>query len=432
MEKDRQENRQTRRDFLKTGAVAATSALAGFSIVRSASAQGAARFKVGLIGCGGRGSGAAENCLKADPGVRLVALADLFQDRIDDCRAELGNPSREDGALPGFQVKDEMCFTGFDAFKRLLETDVDIVILATPPHFRPEHFTAAVEAGKHVFTEKPVGVDPVGIRKFMAAGEQAKAKGLSVVAGTQRRHDPAYLEMIKRIGDGQIGEIRAARCYWNMGGLWKKDRKPEWSDMEWQLRNWLYFTWLSGDHIVEQHVHNIDVINWAMGTHPVKAYGMGGRQVRTDPVYGQIYDHFAIDFQYPNGVHLMSMCRQQANTDTNIGEEIVGAVGEARTGGQNIMLVGSSPWRYRGPKVNPYDQEHIDLLESIRKGEPLNEAQNVAESTLTAIMGRQSAYTGLEVNWDEFLASDLDLSPGKYEFGPMPVPPVAMPGVKTS
>ena len=432
MKKEKKETRQTRRDFLKTGAVAVSSALAGFSIVRSANAQSTALLKVGLVGCGGRGTGAAENCLNANPNVRVVALADLFQDRIDKCRAELGNPNREDGALPGFQVKDQMCFTGFDAYLRLLETDVDLVILATPPGFRPQHFAAAVDAGKHIFTEKPVGVDPVGIRKFMAAGEKSRAKGLAVVAGTQRRHDPAYIELIKRIQDGQIGEIRAARCYWNMGGLWKKDRQSGWTDMEWQLRNWLYFTWLSGDHIVEQHVHNIDVINWAMGTHPVKAYGMGGRQVRTDPAYGHIYDHFAIDFEYENGVHLMSMCRQTENTDTNISEVIVGAQGEGRTAGGRLMIVGDSTWRYRGPKVNPYDQEHVDLIQSIHRGEPLNEAQNVAESTLTAIMGRESAYTGLEINWDEFLASDLDLSREKYEFGPMSVPPVAMPGVKTS
>ena len=432
MKKDKKETAQTRRDFLKTAGAAATSALAGFSIVRSAGAQSTPSLKVGLIGCGGRGTGAAENCLNANPNVRVVALADLFQDCIDECRAELGNPNREDGALPGFQVKDNMCFTGFDAYLRLLETDVDLVILATPPGFRPQFFAAAVDAGKHIFTEKPVGVDPVGIRKFMAAGEVAKAKGLAVVAGTQRRHDPAYIELIKRIDDNQIGEIRAARCYWNMGTLWKKDKKSGWSDMEWQIRNWLYFTWLSGDHIVEQHVHNIDVVNWAMGTHPVKAYGMGGRQVRTEPVYGQIFDHFAIDFEYPNGVHLMSMCRQTANTDTNISEVIVGSQGEGRTAGDRLMITGDLPWRYNKPKVNPYDQEHVDLIESIHQGRPLNEAQQVAESTLTAIMGRESAYSGLEISWDEFLASDLDLSPEKYEFGPLGVPPVAMPGVKRS
>jgi myo-inositol 2-dehydrogenase / D-chiro-inositol 1-dehydrogenase len=432
MTDNKRDSGQTRRDFLKTAGAAATSALAGFSIVRSANAQGGDELKVGLIGCGGRGSGAAENCLNADSKVRVVALADLFQDRIDRCRAQLGDPNRKDGALPGFQVKDNMCFTGFDAYKRLLATDVDIVILATPPGFRPLQFAAAVDAGKHIFTEKPVGVDPVGIRKFMAAGKKAKANGLGVAAGTQRRHQPAYIEMIKRIQDGQIGEIRAARCYWNMGGLWKKDREAGWSDMEWQIRNWLYLTWLSGDHIVEQHVHNIDVINWAMGTHPVKAYAMGGRQARIDPAYGHIFDHFAVDFEYPNGVHLMSMCRQQENTDTNISEVIVGATGEGRTAGSRLMLVGDSSWRYQGPKVNPYEQEHVDLIASIRKGEPINEAQNVAESTLTAIMGRESSYTGLELNWDEFLNSDLDLSPAKYEFGPIAVPPVAIPGTKNS
>ncbi|MEA2063467.1 MAG: Gfo/Idh/MocA family oxidoreductase [Gemmatimonadota bacterium] len=432
MQDDKNDKKQTRRDFLKAGALAATGALAGFSIIRPAHARGAGPLlKVGLIGCGGRGTGAAENCLNAAQDVELIALADVFQDRIDKCRQNMGDPNRKAGALAGYKVGDDMCFVGFDAYKRLLETDVDLVILGTPPGFRPEHFTAAVDAGKHVFTEKPVGVDPVGLRKFMAAGEKSKAKGLAVVAGTQRRHDPAYQEMIKRIHGGQIGDIRAARCYWNMGALWNKEQKPGMSDMEWQLRNWLYFCWLSGDHIVEQHVHNLDVINWAMGAHPVKAYGMGGRQVRTDPVFGHIFDHFAIDFEYPGGAHLLSMCRQTANTDTNVSEVVVGATGESYSDGKRCMIKGEKRWRHRGEgeKVNPYDQEHVDLIESIRSGNPLNEAQRVAESTMTAVMGRLSAYTGLEVTWEQMMASDLDLSPKKYEWGPIPVPPVPMPGI---
>ncbi|HUU27228.1 MAG TPA: Gfo/Idh/MocA family oxidoreductase [archaeon] len=422
------QSNQTRREFIKSGTIAAASALAGFSIVRSAYGQNTDPIRLGLVGCGGRGTGAAEDCLSAAPNVHLVALADLFQENIDKSRKTLTDPNRKEGPLKGVEVKDDRCFVGFDAYKKLLATDIDLVILATPPGFRPIHFEAAVNAGKHVFTEKPVAVDPVGIRKFMAAGKLAEQKGLCVVAGTQRRHDPGYQELIKRVQDGQIGEVIAARCFWNMGGLWKREHQPGWSDMEWQIRNWLYFCWLSGDHIVEQHVHNIDVINWTLGAHPVKALGVGGRQVRTEPVYGNIFDHFAIDFEYANGIHLLSMCRQWEGADSLVAEFIAGSAGTGQTDGGRYILKGSKPWRYAGEKVNPYVQEHADLLASIRKGTPVNESQNVATSTMTAIMGRQACYTGKEISWDELMASDMDLSPAKYEFGPLPVRPVPKPG----
>jgi len=425
-------NKQSRREFIKSSTVVAASALAGFSILRNSYGQNADPIRVGLIGCGGRGTGAADNCLSAAPNVHLIALADLYRDRLDRCLKNLTDPNREGGPLKGVEVKEDHCFVGFDAYKQLLETDVNLVILATPPGFRPIHFEAAIQAGKHVFTEKPVAVDPVGIRKFMAAGELAKQKGLAVVAGTQRRHDPGYQELIKRVQDGQIGEIISARAYWNGGELWKYERKPGWSDMEWQTRNWYYFDWLCGDHIVEQHVHNLDVINWALGAHPVKALGIGGRQVRTAPIYGNIYDHFTIDYEYENGVHMMSMCRQMDGTDRLIAEFLAGSKGTTQTQGRKYIIRGSNPWRYKGEEVNPYVQEHVDLIRSIRQGEPLNEARNVAESTMTAIMGRQSAYTGKVVTWDEMMASDLDLSPPKYEFGPLPVRPVPMPGHQSS
>ncbi|MBN2288243.1 MAG: Gfo/Idh/MocA family oxidoreductase [Candidatus Glassbacteria bacterium] len=421
--------KQSRRNFFKSGAAAAAGALAGFSVLRNTYGQNLDPIRVGLIGCGGRGTGAAENCLKAAPNVQLIAMADLFEDMLEKSRENLSSPDREGGRLEGFKVRKDYCFVGWNAFRQLLQTEVDLVILATPPHFRSEHFEAAVEAGKHVFAEKPVAVDPVGIRRFIKAGELSRQKGLAMGAGTQRRHDPGYLEHVNKIQDGRIGEILAARCFWNQGYLWKRDRQPGWSDMEFQIRNWNYFDWVSGDHIVEQHVHNLDVINWVLGAHPLKAYGVGGRQQRTQEVYGNIYDHFAIDYEYENGLHLISMCRQQENTDHLIGEYFTGSLGTAESHADNrFMIRGRNLWRYDGKPVDAWQQEHIDLIASIRKGEPYNEAQNVAESTLTAIMGRQAAYTGNTVTWEEMMASEIDLSPAKYEFGPLPVRPVPIPG----
>src|SRR6185295_4909575 len=255
-------------------------------------------------------------------------------------------------------------------------------------------------------------------------------KGLYIAAGTQRRHQTGYLETMKLIHDGQIGEIVAARCYWNQGGLWVHDRKAEWSDMEWQLRNWLYFTWLSGDHIVEQHVHNLDVVNWAMDGPPISALGFGGRQARTDAAYGHIFDHFAIDYEYENGAHLMSMCRQQDGTDKNVSEALTGTKGSCITqASQRYQIKGEKAWQFPRDKDNePYQQEHADLIEHIRAGKQINELKNVAQSTLTAIMGRMSAYTGKIVTWDQALNSNESLVPKNLEWGPMSVPPVAIPG----
>jgi len=407
----------TRRDFLKVTTAAAATSLV---VPASVHAAGSDTIKVGLIGCGGRGTGAAEQSVNSAPNVKLYAMADMFPDHLKNCLHNLGKLGNK------IDVSDDRCFTGFDAYKQLLATDVDLVILATPPGFRPTHLAAAVEAGKNIFTEKPVGVDGPGIRQVLAAAEEAKKKNLAVVAGTQRRHQARYVEAMKRIHDGAVGDIAAARVYWNQGALWMKPRESSWSDMEWQLRNWLYFTWLSGDHICEQHVHNLDVANWALRSHPVKAVGMGGRQVRTSPAYGQIFDHFAIDYEYPNGVHVMSMCRQIEGCENNVSEQVVGTKGSWSSHTSSIQ--GPSAWRFRGREVNPYDQEHIDLIASIRSGNPLNELRQVAESTLTAIMGRMSAYTGKAVTWDQALNSKQNLMPPTLAFGPLPVPPVAVPG----
>jgi len=413
----------TRRDFLK--ASAATAVLLGsgtMGLTQGAWAKGSDVLRVGVIGCGGRGTGAAYDCINSSPNVKIVALGDLFKDRLDGCYKNLtGNKDAKDKV----DLTPDRCFVGFDAYQRVLDAGVDLVILATPPGFRPTHFKAAIDAGKHVFMEKPVAVDATGIRTVLAAGELAAQKNLGVVAGTQRRHQFPYVETMKRIHDGELGELVSAQCYWNQGGLWNHGRQPDWSDMEWQVRNWLYFTWLSGDHICEQHVHNIDVINWAMQAHPVKCVGMGGRQVRTDPAYGHIFDHFAVEYEYPNGARLMSMCRQIDGCVGNVSERVVGTKGTSNCCG--IIRAGEG-WKYAGPSPSAYMQEHADLIASIRAGKPLNETKQVAESVLTAIMGRMSAYTGQEVSWDQALNSKEDLMPAKLEFGPLPVAPVAVPG----
>ncbi|MFN0181543.1 MAG: Gfo/Idh/MocA family protein [Gemmatimonadales bacterium] len=395
--------------------------------VRQVPWESAATIRVGLVGCGGRGTGAAVDCLQASDRVELVALGDLFPDRIASCRENLAKVAAEDPALAAcLKVRDGAAFTGMDAYQKVLASGVDLVILATPPGFRPVHFAAAVDAGKHVFMEKPVAVDPAGVRAVIAAAARAKAKGLGVVAGTQRRHDPGYRAVIERVHGGAIGELVSGQVFWNQGGLWHAARKPEWSDLEWQVRNWLYFSWLSGDHVVEQHIHNIDVANWVAGAHPLRAVGVGGRQWRTAPDYGHIFDHFAVDFEYPGGVHVTSVCRQIDGCSDHVGEQFRGTKG--RTDAAETIEGSLESFRYTGPKVNPYQQEHTDLVASIRAGTPLNEGQQVAESTLSAIMAREAAYTGQAITWDQLLASTQDLTPPSLTMGAVAVPPVPMPG----
>ncbi len=406
----------TRRELLRSSAFAA----AAFSLTGAsaplAEAKGSDTIRVGVIGCGGRGSGATHDCVKSSQGVQIVALADAFADRLKGLKDE-------------FKVPDNRCFVGLDAYKQVLAlADVNLVILATPPGFRPKHFAAAVAAGKNIFMEKPVAVCPAGVKMVIEASEQAAQKGLAVVAGTQRRHEAKYVETMKRIHDGAIGEIVSAQCYWNMGGLWVNKQQPNQGDVEWQIRNWLYFTWLSGDHICEQHVHNIDVINWAFDNLPEQVHGVGGRQFRTGPEYGNIFDHFGVEFFYPNDVRTISMCRQIEGTTGNVSERVVGTKGVSDCAG---TIQGENSWRYEGPNPNPYEVEHTDLIRSIREGKPLNEGKRIAESTLCAIMGRESAYSRQQFKREWFMskctlnllpADDLKLSDSK------PVPPFAIPG----
>lgn len=425
-------NKSNRRDFLK---VAAGSAMASSLILQNVHAAENDFIKVGVIGCGGRGTGAADNVLNAAPNVKVVALADAFEDRLNKSLSRLQNLSRAKTVQKLGNMVDvpkERQFVGLDAYKRLLATDVNYVILATPPGFRPMHIEAAVAADKNIFTEKPVAVDPVGIRKVLAAYEAAKKKKnpIGIGVGTQRRHQRNYVETMKRLHDGAIGKIVGARCYWNQGGLWSNARKNEWSDLEWHIRNWLYFTWISGDHIVEQHVHNIDVVNWGLQAHPLKAVALGGRQQRTAEQYGHIFDHFAVDFEYPEGVHVLSMCRQIPGTAPNVSEGFVGTKGNALTWNRKPCKINGENVIERGSDNLPYVQEHTDLIESIRKGDPYNELQQVAHSTLSAIMGRMAAYTGKEVTWDFALnTSKLDLMPkGLTWDSKLEVPAPAIPG----
>lgn len=418
----------SRRAFVQTTA-AATAGLAtsGFALPETLSGRSRADvIRIGLVGCGGRGTGAIGDTAKANEDIEIVALGDLMPDRLAGCRETLDELAAEDASFAAkYKVTDEMTFTGFDAYQKVLATDIDLVMFATTPGFRPMHLEAAVAAGKHIFTEKPVAVDAAGIRSVLATFDAAMQKGLAVVAGTQRRHAPNYREIIGRIHDGAIGDVVGGQVYWNQGGLWHRDPDPEWSQAEWQIRNWLYFTWLSGDHIVEQHVHNIDVANWVMNAHPVKAVAVGGRQWRTDPVYGHIFDHFAVDFEYANGVHILSMARQIDETARFVGERFFGTNGRSDA---STVIEGPNAFEYADDGVNPYEREHADLVASIRAGEPLNELKQVAESTLSAIMGREAAYTGQEVTWDQVLEAEQNLAPPDVAFGPLDVPPVAVPG----
>jgi len=375
-------------------------------------------LKAGVIGCGGRGSGAVQNFLDAVPtNVQIVALGDLFQDRIDDCRKALKEKHK-------VEVPDNMCFTGFDNYKNVLASGIDLVIIATPPAFRPTHFQAAVEAGKHVFMEKPVCVDPVGARSIMASAKKAESQGLCVVTGTQCHHQRSYVESFKQIQSGLIGEIVSGNVYWNQSMLWYRERKKEWSDMEFMVRDWVNWKWLSGDHIVEQHVHNLDVFNWFFGKKPVKAVGFGAKQRRLS---GDQYDMFSVDFEYEGGIHLHSMCRQIDGCENNVSEHIQGTKGSWSSNTMEIKdLQGNILWKYDAEKekaefkqINPYVLEHVDFVNHIRSNTPINQAEETAVSCLTAIMGRESAYSGAAVTWDEISNSSLNYLPEKLEIGKM-------------
>jgi predicted dehydrogenase len=431
-EKRRDSAAPNRRDFLTTAAAAGTALAAGLSWVPAVHAAGSDKIKVGLVGCGGRGSGAADNVLHSAPNVEIIALADVFRNNLEGCRARLRSTAEKDEHVKKLgnkvDIPDDRCFIGLDAYKRLLDTDINYVILATPPGFRPLMLEAAVAAGKTIFTEKPVGTDGTGIRKVLAAYEEAKQKGLAIVAGTQRRHQLGYLETMKRVHDGAIGKITSARCYWDQGILWKRERQRDMSDLAYQIHNWYGFPWICGDHIVEQHIHNLDVICWAMGAHPVKARGTGFRTPR-DPGYGVIYDFFCIDYTWPNDVHVLSQCRQISNCKDEVAEYLTGTQGNCHVNDYTINGERVLSKAQDRQATDPYVQEHTDLIESVRNGKPLNELKQVAESTLTAILGRMSAYTGKEVTWEQALNTKENLFPENMSWDmSLPEPQVAIPG----
>ncbi len=427
------EKNYTRRDFI--GLTAAT--MAGAFLVGCAGGGGkevyipplldqapdGPELTAGLVGCGGRGTGAALNFLDAGPNLRVTALADVLEDRIAGTRKRLKEEKN-------VEIPDENIFLGFDGYQPLIDSGVDVVILATPPYFRPEHFAAAVEAKKHLFMEKPVAVDPVGARSIMATSRKAETLGLQVSTGTQRRHKRDYIETYRQVANGAIGEIVGGNVYWNMGQLWYREPRSEWSEMEYMIRDWVNWTWLSGDHIVEQHVHNLDVFHWFTGAQPVSCVGFGSRHRR---VTGNQYDNFSIDFQFENGVHLHSMCRQINGCANKVAETIRGTKGYAEMDNGGLQKIfdtnGNLKWEYNYPEdqdsdsrwqvTNPYVQEHVDMVTNIRNNTPIVEAEATAISTLMAIMGRISAYTGKEVTWDAMMNSNLELGPEELIMGPV-------------
>jgi len=387
----------SRRDFLAAGAAAATTLVAAKMY-----AQTSQTMRVGVIGCGGRGSGAIQNVLEADKDVKIAAICDLVESKAKGTLAGLKKRSPD-----RVMATEETVFSGLDGFKKLLAVpDINYVILATPPGFRPYHLEAAVEAGKNIFTEKPVAVDVTGIRKCLEAAKKSREKGLHIVAGTQRRHESGYIETMKRLHDGEFGDILSARVYWNGNTPWFHPRQKGMTDAQYQLYNWYHFLWLCGDHIVEQHVHNLDVANWAMGATPVKVSGMGGRSNRPvgDPKeVGNIFDHFALEYEYPNGVIVESFCRHIDGAEGNVSENFVGTKARVHTQPGTYLANKKDLTEGRGAEVNPYVQEHIDLIKAIRDDKPINELEQVTNSTFTAILGRMAAYSGRTMDWDKVL-----------------------------
>lgn len=402
-----------RRSFVKSSAMLAGGVLLSqLPVESSAHVAGDELLKVAVIGCGGRGTGAADQALSTKGKVKIVAMADAFRDRLDSSYNNL----KEKYGKDKLDVPEDQKFVGFDGYKEAIAL-ADVIILATPPGFRPIHFEEAVNAGKHVFMEKPVATDVPGIRKVLEMAEIAKAKKLNVVVGLQRHYQKLYTEMVQRIQDGAIGDVVASQVYWNNPGVWVKQRQPGQTEMEYQMRNWYYFNWLCGDHILEQHIHNIDVSNWVKGAYPVKAQGMGGRQVRTSKEYGEIFDHHYVEFEYADGTIMNSQCRHIPGCMDKVAEYFQGTKGRANSNGIITDLKGTPIWRHRDKDdPNPYQQEHDDLFASIRSGKVINDAENGAKSTLTAIMGRMATYSGQVINWDDAMKSELSLMPQKFSF----------------
>ena len=395
-----------RRTLLSGAGAAAAASMLPSAFGNQAGAAGDAELRIALIGCGGRGTGAAVQALNAAGNARLVTMADAFDDRMQGSLAEISKRHPDNVDVP-----PERMHVGFDAFKKAIDEDIDVVIMATPPGFRPAHFEYAVAKGKHVFMEKPVAVDGPGIRKVLEAARSAKEQKLCVGVGLQRHHSQKYQQTIAAIEDGAIGRPIMARVYWNSSGVWVKPREEGQTEMTYQMRNWYYFNWLCGDQIVEQHIHNLDVGNWCMGGVPVKAQGMGGRLVRTGPKYGEIYDHHAVEYTYANGAKMISQCRHHPGTKATVNEFAEGSEGTVDFGKGRITGYDGSKWRHDGD-TDHYQKEHDVLFDAIRTGKEHNEAVNGAHATLTSILGRMCTYSGQEITWEQALNSKRVLAPG--------------------
>jgi len=425
----------SRREFLKTSTAVVSGALAStLSISRSAHAAGDGTLKLGLIGCGGRGSGAALNALNADPNAKLTAMADVFPDRVQGSLERLKAGKHAERVA----VDPDHCFTGFQGYQQLIESGVDVVILAATPHFRPLHLKACIEGGKHVFCEKPVAVDGPGIRSVLASTEKAEEKGLCIVSGLCWRYHVGVKEIMNRVLDGAIGDIVSVQETYNTGMVGRAQaREPDWTEMEYQLRNWYFYSWLSGDHNVEQHVHSLDKASWVMGDKPpARAWGLGGRQVKNDPKYGDIYDHHAVVYEYESGARVYAYCRQQPGCWNSTEDYFFGTKGTCNVLNK-YRIDGENEWRFRGEGGNMYDLEHEALFQAIRSGKPINNGLYMSTSTMLAILGRMVTYTGQAISWDDALNSKQRLAPSSYSWDAEPpvMPdedgnyPIAIPGV---
>ncbi len=409
------QNGTSRRGFLRTSSLlmAGGAVGGGLSLSRSAHAFGSDEIKIGLIGCGSRGAGAAVQALNtASPGglnpsgsVKLVAMGDVFRDRLQSAFRSIRSKHAERVDVPG-----QRRFVGLDAYRQVLDCDIDLVLLAAPPGFRPLHFEATVQAGKHVFMEKPLGTDASGVRRLLAANEEAKRQGLMVAVGLQRHHEPKYQETIARLQEGAIGEILFTRVYWNGSGAWVRPRQEGQTELEYQLRNWYYFNWLSGDHLCEQHIHNLDVINWLLGGPPSQCNGQGGRQVRTGAEYGQIFDHHFLEYTYPNGTKMFSQCRHIRGCWNRVSEHAHGTLGHADISNAKIYGPDGEVIFKSNAGGDGHQREQDDLFQALRRGEIYNEVESAAASTMTAIMGRMATYSGQTINWDQAIGSELALA----------------------
>lgn len=436
MKKNSSSNQSTRREFVKNSSLLAGGLLAAPLFSKANYFSGADdTIKIALVGCGGRGTGAASQALSTKQNVKLVAMADAFQDRLDNSYKSIS----EEIDAKRIDVPQDRKFVGFDGYQKAIAL-ADVVILATPPGFRPIHFEEAVKQGKHIFMEKPVATDPAGIQKVLAAAAIAKQKKLNVVVGLQRHYQNSYRELFKR--KDAIGDITSAQAWWNGDGVWVHPRKEGQTEMEYQMRNWYYFNWLCGDHITEQHIHNIDVVNWFKGAYPVKAQGMGGREVRKGKDYGEIFDHHYVEFHYADGSILNSQCRHQPKTMSKVDELLIGTKGKIFAGAANIVdHKGKVLYQFdRKTENNPYQTEHDELFEAIAKGQfKFWDAERGAKSTMTSILGRMATYSGQVIDWDKAINSGIDIHPKVYDWAATPpiVPnadgfyPVAVPGVTT-